>query len=116
LNWVDELDKELGRLQQKHKAGFECSIDWQPTEMGLRPKISPKISEHLKVDSVVVFDLDFEKLQTLASEEHEFRPVSRYPAATRDISILVPQEVLVEKLAKLEDEEYEKLRRSGQEN
>ncbi len=66
-------------------------------EIGFLGEISPKIIEQLKLKSkVVVFDFDFEKLQKSASEETEFQPISSYPAAVRDIAVLVPREVLVE--------------------
>jgi len=82
-------------------------------ELGFLGEISPKILEGLKIFSkaedffakgkqipgrIVLFDLDFEKLTKLVSEEHEFRPISPYPAAIRDISVLIPQGVLVEEV------------------
>jgi phenylalanyl-tRNA synthetase beta chain len=39
------------------------------------------------------FEIDFEKLQKLASEEHEYQPISRFPSALRDIAVLVPRGV-----------------------
>lgn len=46
-------------------------------------------------DQVLAFEFDFEKLQKLACEEQEFKPVSPYPAAVRDLAVLVPREVKV---------------------
>lgn len=74
----------------------EIKINHQ--EIGFLGEISPKILEKLKIGRVVVFDFDFEKLQKLATEEHEFRPISKYPAALRDISVLVPEGVLVDEV------------------
>ncbi|MGB9743152.1 MAG: phenylalanine--tRNA ligase subunit beta [Minisyncoccales bacterium] len=66
-------------------------------EIGFLGEISPVILEKMKINSrVVVFDFDFEKLVQLSSEEHEYRPLSKYPAAVRDLAILVPREVRVE--------------------
>ena len=66
-------------------------------EVGFLGEISPLILEKMKITGpVVVFDLDFEKLIQLASEEQEYRPLSKYPAAVRDLAILVPREVRVE--------------------
>ncbi len=45
--------------------------------------------------SVVVFDIDFEELAKLCSEEHEYQPISQYPAAVRDLAILVPIDIKV---------------------
>lgn len=39
---------------------------------------------------LTAFDLDFEKLKTLATEEKEYRPISRYPTTIRDLAVLVP--------------------------
>lgn len=65
-------------------------------EVGFLGEISSKIRDTLKLKSkVVVFDIDFEKLQKLVSEEQEFRPISPYPSAVRDIALLVPRDVLV---------------------
>jgi phenylalanyl-tRNA synthetase beta chain len=72
----------------------EIKIDGE--EIGFLGEISQKILEALKIEGkVVVFDLDFEKLQKIASAEHEYQPISKYPAAIRDLAILVPQEIRV---------------------
>jgi phenylalanyl-tRNA synthetase beta chain len=61
-------------------------------EVGFLGEISSKILEDLKINGkVVVFDLDFEKLSRLFSEEQEYQPISRYPSAVRDLAILVPR-------------------------
>ena len=66
------------------------------SEIGFLGEIKLNILQKLKIkEKVVVFDLDFEKLQELADEEHEYRPFSRYPAAIRDLALLVPREVRV---------------------
>jgi len=72
----------------------EVKVDGE--EIGFLGEISPKVLEALKIaGKLVVFDLDFEKLQKIASEEHEYQPISKYPAAIRDLAILVPQEIRV---------------------
>ena len=77
----------------------EIKVDHQ--EIGFLGEISPKILDNLGIstqEKIVVFDFDFEKLQKLASEEHEFRPLSKYPSAVRDLAILVPSETRVEEV------------------
>ncbi|MBI2626541.1 MAG: phenylalanine--tRNA ligase subunit beta [Candidatus Nealsonbacteria bacterium] len=47
---------------------------------------------------LTAFDLDFEKLKTLATEEKEYRPISKYPATIRDLAVLVPPLTRVEEV------------------
>ena len=68
-------------------------------KIGFLGEILPKILDDLKIASkVTVFDIDFEKLSRLASEEHEYRPISKFPSAVRDIATLVPGEVKVDQV------------------
>jgi phenylalanyl-tRNA synthetase beta chain len=98
--WYDEFkptpeESKISCWVQKKCAEIKVNQE----EIGFLGEISPKILEKLKIsDKVVVFDLDFEKLSKLASEEHEFRPISSYPAAIQDIAILVPRNILVEEV------------------
>jgi len=98
--WYDEFkptpeDSKISIWVQKKCAEIKVNNK----EIGFLGEISPKILEKLKIaDKVVAFDLDFEKLSKLSSEEHEFRPISSYPAAIRDIAVLVPRDVLVEEI------------------
>ena len=98
--WYDEYKPtpEESKLSiWKTKKCAEIKIDHE--EIGFLGEISSKILETLKInDKVVVFDIDFEKLSKLSSEETIYRPISRYPAAIRDIAILVPSDVLVEEV------------------
>jgi len=73
----------------------EIKVDHE--EIGFLGEISKRVLEPLKIKGkAMAFDLDFEKLQKLASEEHEYMPISPYPAAVRDLAVLVPRGVLVE--------------------
>lgn len=79
------------------KRSAEIKVDNE--EIGFLGEISPKILKALKIKGgVVLFDIDFEKLIKLCSEEHEYQPISRYPAAVRDLAILVPIRVRVEEV------------------
>ena len=98
--WYDEHKPtpEMGKLNiwQPGKCA-EIKIDNQ--EIGFLGEIRSKILEEMEIlGKIVIFDIDFEKLQRLASEESEYQPISRHPAAIRDISILLPQEVRVEEV------------------
>jgi len=68
-------------------------------EIGFLGEMSQKILGDLKIEGkVVVFEIDFEKLQRLSSEETIYQPISRFPAAVRDIAVLVPLEIRVEEV------------------
>ncbi|MCX6760660.1 MAG: phenylalanine--tRNA ligase subunit beta [Candidatus Nealsonbacteria bacterium] len=81
-------------------------------EIGFLGEISDKVTESFKIKGkVVLFDIDFEKLSKVASEEHEYRPISRFPAAIRDIAVLIPRETrVVEVMNKIETEGGELIR------
>lgn len=59
------------------------------------------LGEMKKEPKAAVFELDFEMLQKLASEEQEYRLFSRYPSVTRDLAVLVPLLTKVEELSNI---------------
>ena len=65
-------------------------------KIGFLGEASPLILKNLGISgNILLFNIDFEKLSKIASEEQEYIPISQYPAAVRDISILVPWNVKV---------------------
>lgn len=86
------------KIWQKNKIA-EVKVDHQ--EIGFLGEISEEILEKYRIkNKVTVFDLDFEKISKIATEEVEYEEISPFPAAIRDISVLVPQDVLVEDVVK----------------
>ena len=68
-------------------------------EIGSLGQVSEKVLEYFKINQeVVLFDIDFEKLSSLALEEKEYRPISKYPLALRDVALLVPQQVKIDQV------------------
>jgi len=81
---------------------LSCSYLWHPKKcaeikinnkkVGFLGQINPDIIEDMGIkQKVFIFDLDFDVLVKLFSSEYEYKPVSFYPAAIRDLSILTPQ-------------------------
>ncbi len=65
-------------------------------EIGFLGEIDSSILKNIGINGkIILFDIDFEKLTKLCSEEQEYQPISQYPAAVRDLSILVPAKVKV---------------------
>ncbi len=59
-------------------------------------EIHPKIEEDLKVSKALLgFEINFQDLVSLASEDQEYSPISSYPAAKRDLSVIVPRNIKV---------------------
>ena len=68
-------------------------------EVGFLGEISPRILSNFDFkDRVTLFNIDFEKLSRISSEEHEYRPISKFPSAIRDIAVLVPRTVRAEEV------------------
>lgn len=95
--WYDSYQPtpEQSEISLWHpKVGAEIKIGHQ--EIGFLGELSSTVLAKLKIKGkMVIFDIDFEKLQKLSSEEHEYVPISAFPVAIRDISLLVPREIKV---------------------
>jgi len=98
--WYDEYraTPENSKVSLWH-AKKSAEIKAGDQEFGFLGEVSPRILSEMKISQpVVLFDIDFAKLQKFASEEYEYRPISKYPSAVVDIAILVPLEVKVEEV------------------
>jgi len=98
--WYDEYRTaaEEAKICWWHpKKSAEIKVNGE--RIGFLGEISSRILDEFKIKSkVIYFDIFFEKLQKISTEEHEYRPISPYPAAIRDIAVLVPREVRVEEV------------------
>jgi phenylalanyl-tRNA synthetase beta chain len=66
-------------------------------EVGWLGQISPELREHLDLDGAIfVFELDLDAV--LDAILPSFRPVSRYPAVARDLSLVVKNSVSADAL------------------
>lgn len=95
--WYDEFRPTPEESKMSFWQSKKCAeIKLDNVEVGFLGEVSKKIIEKLEIPfSVVIFDFDFEKLQNFCCEEHEYQPISRFPAAVRDLAVLVPREVKV---------------------
>ncbi|MFH1596335.1 MAG: phenylalanine--tRNA ligase subunit beta [Pseudomonadota bacterium] len=68
-------------------------------ELGVLGGLLPEVSEQLDLEGrIFVFNLDFEAL-VRTSAPPRFSPLPRYPAAYRDIALVVPEEVPAARVA-----------------
>lgn len=97
--WYDEYQakpEDYFYFWEKERCA-EIKINNQ--KVGFLGEISFSALQKLKIkDKIVAFDIDFDKLVQLASQEHEYRPLSRFPEAIRDIAVLVPLYTKVEEV------------------
>ena len=71
-----------------------AKIEYDNVELGYIGQITPALThKYSEGFSIVVCELDLEKLLKLSEEEYEFTPLPKYPAVIRDISILVDWDV-----------------------
>ena len=75
--------------------GRRAEIKVGSEEIGFLGEISSDLPVKTAAD-LVAFEMNFEKLQKITSEEQEYQPISRFPAAVRDIAVLVPRGTKVE--------------------
>jgi len=92
--------------QPKSKSAFFwnkkrlASIKITGQEVGFLGEISPAILNEMGIKGkVVLFNIDFKKLIKRVSAEHQYRPISKFPSAIRDISVLVPKKIKVEQVS-----------------
>ncbi|MBI3627142.1 MAG: phenylalanine--tRNA ligase subunit beta [Candidatus Sungbacteria bacterium] len=65
--------------------------------IGMIAEISSSITEALKTKArIVLAEFDVEKLISVIEREQEFRPLAKYPAVVRDISLTAPIEVRIQ--------------------
>lgn len=106
---VEEVFEALGLEKQveyspKNPAPFlhpgrGATIIYNGVEVGCIGEVHPKVAANYDIkDRVYIAALDTVLLRENASFEMKFVPIPKYPAATRDISMVVPKEVLANKI------------------
>jgi len=76
------------------KQAAEIKVDG--VEIGFLGAISDLALRHSNIkDKVLAIEIDCDKLIEFAEEENQYQPISKYPAAVRDIALLVPLDVKV---------------------
>ena len=95
--WYDEYQPKTEELKNPWWHSKKCAeIKINSEKIGFLGEVSPRLLNNFNIKSkVVYFDIPFEKLAEFVSEEHQYRPISKYPAAVRDLAILVPRKTKV---------------------
>ncbi len=70
-------------------SGRAAKINIGNETIGTIGEISHLILKKMDIDTrVAAFEMDFEKIIQIINEEYDYRPISKFPAVTRDIAIL----------------------------
>ncbi|MBU6414834.1 phenylalanine--tRNA ligase subunit beta [Patescibacteria group bacterium] len=99
--WFDDAPNSRFQIQDSrfYHPYRRAEIKIGDDAIGIIGEIHPAIAQTIKLKSRAVFlHIDFGKLWHKAESEHEYRPISKYPAAVRDIALLVPRGEKIEKI------------------
>jgi len=102
---VEELLTKAGLTQRSYvpestAAGFHpgrtARLFSGETPLGILGEIHPDVMDHYHIDTrVYCCELDFTKMEALADKVRYYSPLPKYPAMSRDIALLVKEEVMV---------------------
>ena len=71
-------------------------------EIGVIGHLSSFVLETLNLNiDPVLFELDFEVFKSEAVKKNEYIPISPYPVATRDVSVIVPSNIYIEDILEI---------------
>lgn len=67
--------------------------------VGVLGEVHPRVLSHYEIPTrAYLFEIQFEKLVVHANEEKKFNPLPKYPAIYRDLSIVVEEQLEVERI------------------
>jgi phenylalanyl-tRNA synthetase beta chain len=79
------------------KPGHGAEVFVDDTSLGALGELSPAVLDNFDLKQpAFCFDLNFDQLVHCASEEKRAKPVSRFPATTRDVALIVDDAVLTQ--------------------
>ncbi len=92
-NWYDDFHLRPITLNANLWDLSKCAeIKIGKEKVGVLGAVNPEIMKNVGIaNQVFGFEVNFEILKKVASEEQEYEPISSYPAAVRDLAILVPR-------------------------
>jgi len=93
VKWVADVPEPF------YHPGKSCSIIAGRERIGSIGEVHPTVLENFGLDKpVYCFELDFERVLVLARQKRAISAPSRFPDSTRDIAMLAPVELPVEKI------------------
>ena len=71
-------------------AGQTADIYIDGVKVGFIARLKPAIEQDLNISGVYIFEIDSRFLNT--AKKREYKPVSQFPASSRDVALLVPRD------------------------
>jgi phenylalanyl-tRNA synthetase beta chain len=107
---VGKVDFRKNKKDDSFWSIESASIMIREHKIGILGKVSDQILKKMKVKSEsYFFELEMEKLIELASEQTQYKRISKFPAAIKDLSVLVPKKVKYEEVLQKAEEEASEL-------
>ncbi len=112
---VEELFDNLGLEGKKVKYGIDnkksflhpgrqACIAYKGRELGYLGEVHPLVASNYSIkDRVYIAVIDTVVLREEASFDTKFTPIPKFPAATRDISMVVPKEIMASQIEEVFD-------------
>jgi phenylalanyl-tRNA synthetase beta chain len=90
------------KIEDRGSKGAAAILHPPSSILGVLGELHPDVRQRLEIDGprVLVAELDLEGLMALA-EPSRYQPISRYPATTQDIAVLVGMDMPAEQIATL---------------
>lgn len=97
---VDKVNFQPSQAPYLHP-GKSARLSAGDKALGDFGELHPKVAEAygLSGRTILVADLDVDALQSVAPSRHAYAPVARFPAALRDIAVVVEESISAERLA-----------------
>jgi len=96
---LDELGISGYRFLPVHEDPFlhpekSCQVEANGEVLGIMGEAHPDVSEIFEINQrIFLFELNFQRLVDSGKERRFFRPLPRYPAVTRDLSLIVEDQI-----------------------
>lgn len=93
MNGRPEYDSKAGKTFLH--PGRQAVIRYQGTEIGYLGEVHPEVCDNYGIgDRAYIAVIDIPSVLSFATFDHKYEGIAKFPAVTRDISMVVPKEIL----------------------
>ncbi|MFA5624351.1 MAG: phenylalanine--tRNA ligase subunit beta [Bradymonadales bacterium] len=101
MQWPIEFRQDSEYASYLHD-GVQARIVYDGKTIGFLGELHPRLAKHYKVeDKIFVAEFDLSSLNLLAAGIEQCRPLPRFPRSTRDLSLLIADDVSYAKIAEI---------------